>query len=132
MKVYCLGPHQDRPEILLNADKKITYIRGKSFMEDALSFYRPIQDWLIDYCNLPDAVLRLELKYIYLNTATVKELLRIFVRLEKLFQAGVDIKIMWYYADDDEDMLESGRTLNEVTLLSFEFISYKFTDTEFG
>ena len=130
MKPYRVAPTEDRPEVLFNQDLNIFYIRGRSFMEDTFSFYNPLGDWLVNYFSLPDTVLDIELRFVYISTSSVKEIIRIFSRLENIYN-NKDIQINWYYPDDDEDLLELGEDISDIFLIPFAFKPYSFSDFEF-
>jgi len=131
MKPYKIAPKEDRPEILLDSNLSLFFMRGRSFMEDTFSFYKPIGEWLIDYCSIPENFLDLELRFVYISTSSVKELVRIFTRLENIY-TGKNIRVSWYYPNDDEDLFELGQDLKDVLTISFSLIPYSFDNFDFA
>ena len=53
----------------------------------------------------------------YFNTSSAKFLYNFF----KQTKGMSNMSITWHYEDDDEDMLESGKELEEISGLKFEF-----------
>ena len=130
MKPYRVAPKEDSPEVLLNPDTNVFYIRGRSYMENTLSFYNPIREWLIDYLSIPDTILELELRFVYISTSSVKEIVRIFSRLENLYN-NQNLVINWFYPDDDEDLLELGEDISDIFEFPFVLKPYSFGDFDF-
>ena len=117
----------DTPRISFNANTGLLYIEGKSFPPDAVAFYEPIIQWLKEYIKDPAFKTILRLKLDYFNTSSSKIILDILYLMEDLYKQGHDVKIEWYYPEDDEDMMETGEEYAQLIDVPFENISYKFT-----
>ena len=131
MEQLFLPPYDDRPEINLDPLQNTFYIRGRSYMENTFSFFHEVANWLVDYCSIQENKLELELRFVYISTSSVKELLRIFARLENITDAE-NFKIIWYYADDDEDMYELGTDISAIIKFPLELVPYDFDSFHFG
>jgi hypothetical protein len=121
-----IDPTERTPEILLdrsgeNGNMKFT---GRSLPDHAKSFYNPILVWIDEYFRKPHekTIVRFDLEYF--NTASSKMLLQIIKKLEKLKAYGKELVIEWCYMEDDEDILESGETFQDLADVEFDFISY--------
>ncbi len=120
---------QDTPHVLFDKDNNIFEMAGRSFPEDPDEFYQPIIKWLDDYKNSkPEKQISFNFKIEYFNTASAKMLLELFFKLEDIKKAGFDIKIIWHYLDDDEDMLEAGEEFDDIVEIDFEFEEYSEED----
>ena len=119
------GSH-DTPKIDFDPITGNLYIEGKSYPPDVKEFYEPVLDWLKKYITQPAAETTLHLKLDYFNTASSKIILDILYKLEELYKNGHKVKVVWYYPEDDEDMLETGIEYSEILDLPFEKVSYKF------
>lgn len=128
MKVFYLPPSEDTPEILLEPRSKIQKITGRSYTENTEMFYLPVINWIVDYCLLPGSEINLHLKFVYLNTSTVKILVHLFSKLEEFAEKNLPVSIFWYYMPDDDDLLETGKEFSEVVNLPFTYISYNPDD----
>jgi pyruvate/2-oxoacid:ferredoxin oxidoreductase alpha subunit len=112
------------PEVILNAKTGLVSFGGKSRPEDPDLFFMPITDWIIDYIKNPAKKTTLVFKFSYFNTSTSKKLIEILLLFDVLFISGKEIEINWHYKVQDEDMLEDGEMLNELTEAPVNFIGY--------
>lgn len=108
------------PSLNFNKQKNLFTIEGKSLMEDANKFYKPLQEWLAEYRKSPNQKTELNIRLEYLNTATSRQFLDLFKILEGL----PDSKIVWQFSDEDEDMEEMGQELAELVSVPFEFKTF--------
>jgi hypothetical protein len=100
-------------------------IGGESYPENAIEFYKQIQEWLNDYLpNNKDKEIIFSFKMVYFNTSSSKAILDILDILEKHHKQGGKIKLFWYYEEDDEDIQESGEEFVEGLTLPNEILSY--------
>ena len=110
--------------ISFNKDTGILEMEGSSYPENALDFFGPIIDWIKDFISREKKALVLNIRLNYLNTSSTKCILDIFEILEQHYKSGGDVKIHWYYAEDDEDIMETGEELAEDFDFPIEFIAY--------
>ena len=126
IKNYIAKPQQDTPEINFSIEKQKLFIAGKSFAEDVVEFYTPLIKWIDNYfATKPEKQTILEFKMTYFSTATSKVFLDLLIKLETYSKKGMPVKILWNYADKDEDIMESGEEYAEMVQLPFELKSYE-------
>lgn len=118
-------------EILIQGTKTTPFIKitqngyflieGVSLPEDSLKFYQP----LFDYARKLEVVeVVLDIKVEYLNTSSTKQMYILFKTLTEnpLIKK---VRANWYYAEDDEDMLDSGQYYKSLLpTIEFRFIEY--------
>jgi hypothetical protein len=109
------------PGILLDKNNGKFQISGISCPMDPAEFYDPIFDWFDEYVKDPLDHTVFDLSMTYYNTASGKFLLRILTNLNKLSETGHDVKVRWYY--EEEDMKEEGEEFKNILSLDFEIIS---------
>jgi len=114
----------DTPRVLFDPDNNLFEISGRSLPEDVVTFYQPVLDWLDEYTRTPLKKTDFVFKYIYFNTATSKLVQDILIRLEHLQEKGSEVKVSWYYEQDDEDMLDLGIEFKENVNIAFEIVGY--------
>lgn len=124
MNVIKIKGTEDTPTIILDADSEVYEISGRSLPEDVAQFFEPAIQWLEEYAASPKEKTEFVFKLTYFNTASSKVLLDILLKLEEMGEAGHDVKILWYYPEDDEDMQEAGEEFNEIVDVPFEHIAY--------
>ena len=128
MNVLQIEGTKDIPEVILDASKGIFKIAGRSCPENVSEFFSQIIDWLDKYTENPNEETVIQFKLIYYNTASAKMLLTIMQKLEGMKENGLDIKIKWFYPDDDDDMQEAGEDYADLIEVPFEQISYSLDD----
>lgn len=115
------------------ASNQIT-IEGESRPENVRAFYAPLFTWIDDYetkiasQSSSDAskMINLNLKLEYFNSSSLKIFMEVIDRLKKIsgtsskFHLGVN----WYYQEDDEDILDSGKEVEKMIGVKFNFISF--------
>ncbi len=122
-KLYLEATYQT-PEITLDSNSNTFKIEGHSLPEDVVEFYTPILNWLDQYIQNPLANTEFTFKLSYYNSASSKILLDIVNKLNAIHKAGQKVKILWHYAEDDEDMQQAGEELEEWVDVPFEYISF--------
>ncbi len=114
----------ETPGVKLDADKNLFEFIGKSLPEDVASFYNPILDWMDKYSEGLNDVTEIGFRLDYFNTASSKMILDILLKLEEFQDSGKEVKVKWFFADDDEDMEDAGAEYAEIVDVPFEFESY--------
>lgn len=125
MEALYLEATDETPEVKLDKDKNIFEFNGKSLPEDVVTFYNPIMDWLDKYSENLNSVTEVKFRLDYFNTASSKMILDILLKLEEFQDSGKEVKVKWYYAEDDEDMEEAGAEYAEIVDVPFEYESYE-------
>lgn len=115
---------EDTPKVILDKEKEILEISGRSLPEDVASFYEPVLTWLDEYAQGPNPKTIFNFKLVYFNTASSKLLLDILMKLEEIHEAGHDVLIKWHFPEDDEDMEEAGEEYADIVDVPFEQVSY--------
>jgi len=115
----------DSPQVLLDQEDKQFEISGKSLPEDVLDFYQPVHDWLNKYKENPNARTEFNLKMIYFNTASSKQIMDILMIMEEMVEEGHDVVIRWHSMETDEDMQEAGKEYEEMLDIPFEHLTYE-------
>ncbi|MBD3637803.1 MAG: DUF1987 domain-containing protein [Crocinitomicaceae bacterium] len=103
---------ENSPNIVGVKSEGTLTITGRSYPEDALSFYTPVAKWLDELIeNQPDAI-EVVLDLDYKNTATgivLSELVKKLTRVQ-----NTRTKVIWKYEPGDVDMLEFGEDLQSL------------------
>jgi hypothetical protein len=101
------------PEIDFNPSKNLFIIQGKSIPEDPNHFFGPIRRWLEKYFTekIEDSHFIFDLEYF--NSSSTKIIFDILIILRESIKNGNNIKIIWRYDEDDEELENAGNELNE-------------------
>jgi hypothetical protein len=122
MKPVIIGGTSQTPEINFNHQTGVLIIKGKSFPENPLEFYRPILEWLDNYSQNPQKLTQMNIHFEYLNTSSSKWLYDLFKILKIIIVKGNQVVVNWYYDEDDEDMMETGEDFQDVIDLPINII----------
>jgi hypothetical protein len=112
----------ETPSVILDKEKNQFKMEGKSFPEEARSFYQPIIEWLKDYIKDPNEKTSFNINMEYYNTASSKMILEVLKVLKDLHKNGGEVEILWHYPEDDEDMLEAGEDYEEILQIPFKYV----------
>lgn len=117
------------PEILFDPTNQVFEIKGKSVPDDAEEFYMEALQWFDDYVANPneETVLKIDLEYF--NISSSKRLLFLLYKLNELKSKDKNVRVHWYYNEQDEDMFEVGQDYAFMVKVPFDFISYTLNDS---
>jgi hypothetical protein len=118
-----IEPTRDTPEVLFRPTAKVLRMAGNSYPNNALDFYEPLLDWFQQLLTVPELdELTLEFLFNYINTASLKMIIRMLETFEDWEQTGKKAKVIWKYDKDDVNILEQGHQLKDHVQLGFELI----------
>lgn len=106
------------PNVQMNTSGICT-IEGTSRPEDPNEFFAPIFEWLDDYFEESTQPLELNVQLKYFNTSSSKVLLDIFETLED-HKDDLEVKVVWIYEEDDDELLDAGEELLELVEIEYE------------
>ena len=113
---------QKTPSIEFDAEVGKVEIKGRSIPENSIEFYNPLIAWLEEYSGNAKPTTEVNIQLEYFNTSSSKCILDVFKKLEVIAKAGSDVKVNWFYEEDDEDMLEAGEDYQSIIKLPFKMI----------
>ena len=124
MEVLKIEGTQDIPEVILDESSGRVEFSGRSLPEDVQEVYDPILEWIGKYLEKPRSQTHLIFRFEYFNTASSKKILDVIEKMKGVIDNGHELKVDWYYAENDEDMLDEGESFSEFVELPFNFINY--------
>ncbi|WP_066630225.1 DUF1987 domain-containing protein [Labilibacter marinus] len=124
MEVINIQGTDDTPNVILDKDNGKFEISGRSLPEDVNLFYQPIMDWIDGYSKDTNDQTIFHIKLEYFNTASSKIILDILLKFEEIVEDGNDVKIIWHYHEEEEDMLEAGEEYADIVEIPFEYEAY--------
>jgi hypothetical protein len=113
------------PSVSLDTTRGILEFAGESYPENAVQFYQGVQQKLEAYLAENRDPLTVNFRLDYFNTSTSKCLLDLLECLERSHQKGKAVTVNWYYAEEDEDMHDSGVDYSLEIKLPFNLIAFK-------
>ena len=110
------------PTVKFDNSNGVLELKGRSIPENSIEFYKPLNDWIEAYGQNPQPNTIVEVKLEYFNTSSSKCILDLFKQLEKLNAGNTEVKVNWYFEEDDEDMEEAGEDYQAIIDLPFKMI----------
>lgn len=116
METLFIDQTYETPEVQIDFVQGVFSIKGRSIPEKADKFWDTFSEEIFKFDR--DRELEFILNLEYLNISSSKKLLHIFYKLNSEFK---NVKVTWYYEENDEDMYEVGRDYEHMSTLPFEF-----------
>jgi len=107
-----IAPTKTTLGIKFNPETRILGFEGKSYPTNPITFFQPILDWVRVF--LEESVekeITLEFRVNYFNTSSSTYLFKVLELFDAAHKQKMKVKVLWYYLNDDEDSLESGKSL---------------------
>lgn len=114
---------EEIPNIILDAEKGIFEITGRSFPENVERLFMPIIEWLKEYIIQPNPITEFKFQLEYFNSSSARKIIELLFVLEKLEESGHDVKVIWCYAKDDEMIKTKGIELMNLVKIPFSFVA---------
>lgn len=94
-------------------------MHGRIITENAVVTFKPLFNWIADF---EGRAIEFEIELDYLNTSASMQLFSLLRILDE--NCGIeDIKVRWFYEQDDEDHLETGEFFEDkLSRVKFEYI----------
>ena len=110
------------PEVNFDANLGVLEIKGRSIPENSIEFYKPLIDWIDSYGASSKETTVVEMRLEYFNTSSSKCILDLFKKLESINGGNTEVKINWYFEEEDEDMEEAGEDYDAIINLPFKLV----------
>ena len=123
MEIIRIEKTNNTPSIYIDEANMLCRIVGASFPEDAYEVYQHVLDWLGRIKDQLDSKLVVEFDYDFLNSISHKKVWQILHELKNMQKNGKEIAVVWYYEENDEDIMEAGEDLAELMNIPFELIA---------
>jgi hypothetical protein len=114
---------QSTPAITADALRGVVQMSGDSYPENSYELFSPVMNWIERYIKEAAQPLVLELRLLYLNTSSVKAMMDIFDMLEEAHQNGRDVRVNWYYDEQNERVAELAEEFKEDCTFPFAVAS---------
>ena len=115
-----LDATEDTPLIDFNTETGVFKISGRALPEDALEFFKPVEEWLQSYVENPLDSTLVEMRVDYFNSASTRYIFNILMTFEDLIDEGKEAKIVWYYKEGDDMIQTKGEELASILEVPFE------------
>lgn len=107
------------PKIILDSDKGLIELSGRSIPEDTDQLFRPVIKWLEEYVSNPQKITKVVINLEYFNSSSAKYITRLLNKLTFLDLSKYKLEVDWYYVDDES--LEEGEDFADILDLKMNF-----------
>jgi len=106
----------------VNLEKGLIIMEGRMMPENILVFFKPIDKWVDKYLKKPAESTKIDLRLSYLNSCSSKHVNDMLKKFNEKFLEGFNMKVSWTYEDNDDTSLETGKDLESLVDMPFEYI----------
>lgn len=114
-------PSEKTPEIFLNPEGTIR-IKGRGLSINKNHINDQILEWIDMYLCNPAEITYVSISFEYLNSHSTTTLFSILKKITQVILKSKKLKIIWYYEEDDEDILERGEYIASALNIPIEFL----------
>jgi len=107
------------PAIHCDSNTGSISIAGNCVPEDAAAFFMPLLNWIELYKNSATKDTTCTVDLHYFNTSTSRIILTVFRQMATIN----NVKIVWVYEEDDEDIKEAGEDYQQILDVELELRS---------
>lgn len=115
MEKYLLAPSPTTPYIYFNPEQEILEMKGNSTLINAMDVFKELLSALGIFKKSIYSELKVDIQLDYFNTSTYKCLLETVIYLKEMKSTGKNIVVNWYYNIEDEDALEHGEDIAQLS-----------------
>jgi hypothetical protein len=112
---------EDTPKVVFDTSKDFFEISLRSLPEDSNSFFAPVADWLKNYIHSPKEESNFVFHFEYISTSSTKQVMKLFILINELAKTK-KVNVYWKYDKDDEDMMQTGKRLQKLTNINFNYV----------
>jgi hypothetical protein len=132
MKIIDIAKTDKVPAVTLDVNTKVFQIKGNCLPENIRSFSKQVIEKLEEHYTqlLADIektddkdVFRVLFRLGYFNSAAAKFIADVMMLSKNYAEKGCNIKIYWYFDEDDHDMLEAGEDISKMVDVPMEFVA---------
>ena len=119
---------KETPEVHFNHESGVLSLKGTCITTEVKEFFEPLIEWLKDYLGSPAESTEISFQLEYCNSFSRKYVLEILKMLKDCSEKGNAVSYNWYYAEDDEEVLEEGQTYEQLIEITMNKISIEDYD----
>jgi hypothetical protein len=116
-----LAGARETPVVLMQ--EGLITIKGRSIIENAGDFYKPLYQWVTDYITASSEETRVIFAFELINTSSTKWIYSIVKELSKFKDVHNKLTIEWHYEKGDEELVELGEIIH--TFIDCPFLFYE-------
>lgn len=120
MEALRIEAQKKTPFIEIDPLQKSITIQGMSSSENSLDLYKKVIAFMDECSDQSNPIIHAEINFKYFNTSSAKCIMDILERISLQQEKGHNVKITWYYEEDDDEMLEAIKNYSEITEMEID------------
>jgi hypothetical protein len=109
------------PLVDFNPNTGLLKLIGRSIPENPVKFYQPLENWILEFVKSQPKDLIFFIHLDYLNTHSTECVLILMKKIQSYYaESNNNVKIIWNFDQDDEDMQSLGEDLASIVNVPFE------------
>jgi len=120
MKQIPIVATANTPGVVYDSEAGFISIEGRSIPENPAEFYSILSDWTFGILKKPYPKIVMEFRLDYINSSSAKQILNFLKGIRDRIFDGCDCRIIWYYEDDDEAIMELGEHIKTTLSMPFD------------
>ncbi|UXX81229.1 DUF1987 domain-containing protein [Reichenbachiella carrageenanivorans] len=122
MEKFLSTPSHTTPYIYFNPENEILEMKGNSTLINAREVFSELYTALGNFKKSIYPKLKVNIQLEYFNTSTYKCLLDTMICLKEIKSTGKNIVVTWYYNIEDEDALEHGEDIAQLSGMHLDLV----------
>jgi len=114
-----LDAARETPVVIM--EEGLISIKGRSIIENAGDFYKPLYQWITDYVAHSSEATRVIFAFEFINTSSTKWVYSMVKELAKFNNVHKNLTIEWHYEKGDEELFELGEIIHSFIDCPFLF-----------
>ena len=110
------------PGVSLSKTNEIFEFEGRSMMSTPSEFYEPLIEWFSEYAKDPNSITTVRFRLDYFNTTSHQNIIQILLVLKLINDANNEVKVIWEYHEQDEEMQQIGEEIAMLVEIPFDYI----------
>lgn len=123
MEAYKVAGDAFRPTVTLDKESGVFAFSGRSIPENATAAFDPIINWWNEYLQNPNQQTIIDLKFDYINSSSMKQLVKLFGILDKANGQATSVNVVWHYNSDDTDSKAQASRLSKMVKFPIKIVA---------
>jgi len=124
MNKFLLTETKNSPRINFDPDQNVFEVAGRSFPENAETFYKGPLNWVENFTPEEGSTINVDIKLQYVSSSSLICVLQLIKLFGTFRDKGINICINWLYQEDDEDIRYTGEDLANLSEMKFNYQLY--------
>ena len=123
MEAYKVAGDAFKPTVTLDKESGVFALSGRSIPENATAAFEPILNWWSEYLQTPNQQTVIDLNFDYINSSSMKQLVKLFGMLDEVNGKATAVKVVWHYNNDDIDSKAQASRLSKMVKFPISIVA---------